>query len=110
LDPILRHVFRYVPKQLRLRSVIPHQLKHLRLAVGELGFELPLALALHMGMWRVMIVRPKPARKARYLEASDLGHGSPATAESRLDDRTFFNGDKNKKCPVKEKREVWLCE
>ena len=84
----------YLPKHPRFRSIPPLLLEHLRLALGELDLELPLALSLDVEMRRIMVVRPEPARQPWNLEARDLGLGSPATAPSILRNRTFFNDDK----------------
>jgi hypothetical protein len=56
LYSVLLHFFRESPKYLGLRSVTPLQLKHLRLALGELDFELPLALALNVEMRWIVVV------------------------------------------------------
>src|SRR4051794_26663659 len=88
---MLHHGSLDLPEQLRYRRIAPHQLKHSRLALGEIDLELPFAIPLHVEMRRVVVVRPEPASQARYLKASDLGHPSLATANSLPRERTFFN-------------------
>src|SRR5205807_174336 len=91
---IVCHGLRKLTKDLPARHFAPHHLEHLRLALQDFDPKLPLSFPLDVEVRRVMVVRPEPARQARYLEARDLGHGLPITATRILGYRTFFNGTK----------------